>query len=304
MRAILCVLPLMVSACRRDGATKFSPASQPIVIGGEETGTVVARVGAGAITVDELRARIEEAGVLRDRYREPRELRALLDHEIRFELLAAEAQRRGFDRDPEVQEAARKAMVQKMLTRSLGEASSVSDDEVKAFYERNNAEYHQPERVQLELLRFDGAQAAAGARDKLKSGKGDALAYAQLRKELGLESTRDLELKYWSQEELEASAGTELAAAAFAATELGVLGPVVASGGKFYVWKPTGRRPAYHKAINEVADAIRTRLHRQRRAESFDALVRELREETPVTIDEAALRQVFPEPASTPAVKD
>jgi hypothetical protein len=283
----------LLCACKRD----FPQASsQAIALSPAKDGAVVASVGTQTITADELRARIDEAnGAARERYRDPREVHALLDNEIRFELLVGEALRRGYDRDPQVQEAARKAMVQKLLAAQLGEASEVTESDVQAFYDRNISEYRQPERVQLAIVKAESAQTGASVRDKLQRGKQDPMAFAALRTELGQESNRDLELKYWSFDELKAAYGEELAKASFDTREIGALGPVTRTSHGYFVFKLTGRRNAFHRATSDVAESIRLPLFRQRRSESFDALVRKLREDTKVTIDEAALRQVYVE---------
>jgi peptidyl-prolyl cis-trans isomerase C len=282
---VLCVL----ASCEK--RTEKSSSSMP-ASAEASTRSVVARVGPSVITEQSLLSRMEEQGASKDRFKDLSELRALLDNEIRFELLAVEAARRGFDRDPQVQEAAKKAMVQKMLGTALGDASKVPADDVKAFYERNIGEYRQLERVQVALLKVETAQQAHQVRERLQRQK-DAMAFTTLRAELGQESNRDLELKYWSKEELEASFGPELSQAAFATQELGALGPIVRTSHGFYVFRLTGRRAAFHRAIADVEESIRLRLFRQKRSEAFDDLVRRLRDETPVTVDEVVLRHML-----------
>jgi hypothetical protein len=191
-----------------------------------------------------------------------------------------------------VREAARRAMVQKMLAAQLEEESAVTDDEIEAFYMRNISEFKQPERVQIEILKLDAADKAAGARHRLI--KHDAL--PALRKEFGIESNRDLELKYWSKDELVASFGAEVAKAAFAISEIGAVAPVVKANGAFFVLQLTGKRPGFHRALRDVKDSVRLRLYRLQRGQSFEALVKELRERSEVTVDERALRQVVAQP--------
>ena len=289
----------MLVACKRDTT---QGGSQPIDMNPKKSSAIVAHVGAGAITTGELRARIDEnGGASRERYRDSREMHALLDNEIRFQLLVSEALRRGYDRDTEVQEAARKAMVQKLLAAQLGEASAVSEQDVRAFYDRNINEYRQPERMQLAIVKVESAAAGASVRDRLMKGKQDAMSFALMRNELGHESNRDLELKYWSSDELASAYGDELAKAVLSTQELGTFGPVTKTSHGYFVFKLTGRRAAFHRATSDVAESIRIRLFRQRRSEAFDALVRRLRDENKVTIDEAALRQVYVDtPASQP----
>ena len=66
------------------------------------------------ITADEVKARLDEQSpFIRQRYQSLERKKEFLDGLVRFELLARAAQQQGLDKDPDVQLAARKMMVQR-----------------------------------------------------------------------------------------------------------------------------------------------------------------------------------------------
>jgi hypothetical protein len=290
MRAASHLAFAALAACT--AGTPTQPASLPA-----PTGTVIARVGGVALTAAVLRARIDAQGGARERYKDPKELRAFVDNQVRFELLANEALRRGLDRDPDVQDANKRMMVQKLIEQRLENPAAIDDAAVQREYERTIGDYRQPERVQAAIIKLKSVAEANVVWRALAGGKSDARAFAELsKKHTGAEPNRDLELKYWSEDELVAAYGAELATAIFAVQHMGEVGPVVKGEGGFYVFRLTGRRAAFNRSLADVAPGIRQKLARQNRNDAFEAYVDELRGGTPVTIDDAALEHVWDAP--------
>ena len=288
MRMVTCLIVL--SACHRTDDVPKEIAIRPA------EGIVVARVGHVTLTAEVLRARMAAQGGV-ERYRDPKELRQFVDQQVRFELLAIEALRQGLDRDPDVQEAARRTMVEKLIDRQLTSPDAVDDEAVQREYDRAIGDYRQPERAQAAIIKLKSLADAQGALRSLQNGKSDAMTFAGLRKHYGAEEmNRDLELKYWSEEELKASYGAELAKAIFSVQQLGEVGPVTRSAKGFYVFKLTGRRAAFHRPLADVTGTIKKKLAQRRRNDEFEAYVDRLRGETEVSVDERALGEVTKEP--------
>lgn len=249
------------------------------------SGRVVARVGTLALTTELLRSRMEGG---RERYADPKELRAFVDNQIRFELLANEALKQGLDRDPEVQDAAKRAMVQKLIERRLENPAGIDDAAVQREYERTISDYRQPERAQVSLFKTKSAADATAVWRALSGGLVDPQALAELRKKhTGEEPNRDLELKYWSEDELKDAHGAELAKAVFAVQHMGDVGRV-----GLYVFKLTGRRAAFSRSLADVTPGLKQKLARQERNAIFDSYVDGLRNSTEVTFDESALKDL------------
>ena len=92
-------------------------------------GTPVASFGKDKITSEELQKRFAEmTPYVRARYQTLKDKQEYVDGLARFELLAAEAVRRGMANDPEVVETAKKVMVQKLLQKELEEKPTPAPD--------------------------------------------------------------------------------------------------------------------------------------------------------------------------------
>src|SRR4051812_38297106 len=77
-------------------------------------GTKVATFAKDSVTAEELKQRFSELSpYARARYQTPEQKKEYVDGLVRFELLAAEAMKRGLANDPDVVETAKKVMVQK-----------------------------------------------------------------------------------------------------------------------------------------------------------------------------------------------
>jgi hypothetical protein len=108
--SLMLVLGLLVpSGCRRKVTPPGLSELQP---------GVVARVDDTVITADELAGIIaRQPPAVRRNLANPARKRAFLDNEVRMTLLAAEARRRGYDRDPDFQRALRQQLASTLLQR-------------------------------------------------------------------------------------------------------------------------------------------------------------------------------------------
>src|SRR5262249_26685695 len=94
-------------------ATPASEAPAPAAV---DASQVVARVDDAVITVHDVQDRInKQSPFVRARYAATDKLREFIDSLIRFEVLSVEAQRRGYDRDPEVVRVMKQQMISKFL---------------------------------------------------------------------------------------------------------------------------------------------------------------------------------------------
>ena len=88
--------------------------------------------------------------------------------------------------------------------------------------------------------------------------------------------------------------------AVFQIAEVGQVFPQpVADAGRFHVVRLVSKQEAHQRSLEEVDAAVRTRLVRSLQEQAEDELVKRLRQNIPVSIDEAALERV-PEPTARP----
>src|SRR5688572_10560872 len=108
---------LVIAACQDTGTRdKGAPRKAAPGQAAGDLAIPLAKVDDVVITVGELQERINrQSPYIRNRYTSLEQKKEFLDSLIRFEVLAKEAQRRGFDQDPEVIRTMKQVMIQKLM---------------------------------------------------------------------------------------------------------------------------------------------------------------------------------------------
>ncbi len=278
--------------------------------GPKKTGPAVASGKGVTITADEFKARLDEQSpFIRARYTTLDRKKEFLDNLIRFEVLAEEARRQKLDQDPEVQLTLRKIMVQKLVQKSFQDpgaaAKELPEPELQKYYDEHKDEFVRPRKARLSAIILP---APAGSPDRVKKVATAKKALAKVKAEekknplafqqaVG-EFTEDAatkgvsgDLGFKSAEELEKSFGKELAAAAFA-LKAGEISGVIEGAQGVYVIRLAGMQEELSRSFDQVKAQIGQKLTRERRTKEFDELVKKLREEAKVTVDDKALEAV------------
>lgn len=300
----LLVALALVSACDRKaegqkaqhrgtGAPSAPPQSA------EELSTPLAKIDDVIITLGEFQERINrQSPYIRARYTSLEQKKEFLDSLIRFEVLAKEAYRRGFDKDPEVIRTMKQVMIQKLMRDEFDAkvtADSITDAEMKAYYDANLADYVRPEEVRVSAIILKNK---AQAERVLLEAKGEA---GKTNK-----GFRDLVLKYSTDEETKLRGGDlryidmqnkdlppAVIQGAFALVNTGDVSPVIAAGdGTYYILKQTGRRKASTKAFEDAKAQIRNKLFREKRLAAQKEFIDNLRAKAKIEIDEPNLAKV------------
>ncbi len=273
---------------------------------------VVAEVADVEITVGEVEDAINvQSPFLRQRYQEPSKLREFVQQMIRFELMAAEAQRKGYDDHDAVVRTRKQNAVQRMIRERFDEQltpESIPEEEVRAYYDSHDAEFHRPEMVRASHILLDTREEAVAAIAELQGQ--DARAFRQAARERSVDTETKLrggDLRYFTQEgrginAQDAEVDPAIVAAAFRLQEVGdVSAQPVEVGEKFSVIKLTGRRPEEHRSFEEASQTIRLRMWRERRQSGLEELVRELRERYSPEIHEERMAPISLDPPPEPA---
>ncbi len=109
-----------------------------VVFAQAKDSAVVATVGAKKITLDELNKKY--ADVISQVLANPPTKKVFLEELVRFEVGVQEARKRGFEKDPIVQDRINQEMYKALLEKEIGkkvEDSTVSEEEMKAWYANN-----------------------------------------------------------------------------------------------------------------------------------------------------------------------
>jgi len=273
-------------------------------------GTPVARFGGDSISAEELQQRfLEMSPYARARFQTVEQRRDYLEGLVRFELLAQEAVRRGMANDPEVLESTKKVMVQRLLNQELEKTgqAAVSEEDLKAEYERHRSDFQRPEMVRLSHVFLAApkgdaqrAQKLELARQVLKEAQAlnaaDFGAFghlAQQRSEEPRTKPLDGDLRFLTRDELSAQYGAEVLAASDELKAAGdVLPRVVETDAGFHVLKLRARQPALSQSVSEVKVQLESRIHYERRTARMEQLLEELKRRAGYTVDREALAKV------------
>jgi peptidyl-prolyl cis-trans isomerase C len=241
----------------------------------------------GEVTVGELEdAIVRQSPFMRQRYLDVTARRELLEKHLRFELLAAEAERRGFAKDPTVEQAIKQNAVQGMMKTAIDTAvtpESITAAEVKAYYDA-----HLDEFVRAATRRASQVVVATEAEAKalVEQAKSmDMRGFRELARDKSIDEDTKLrggDLRYFdakgSAQGDDPPVDAELAKAVFTLANVGDTYPKpVKLGSVFAVLKLTGVRPANERTLAQADETIRMRLWRDKRQGMLDTLLTELR---------------------------
>lgn len=298
------VLALGCAKKSEDAPPPESAAAQTApAVSASERDTPLAKIDGVVITLGELEERINrQSPYVRGRYTSLEQKKEFLDNLIRFEVLAKEAARRGLERDADVVRTMKQVMIQKLINQEFDDKitpDSITEEELRAYYDANQEEYVRPEEVRASAIVFDNrAQAerilaeARGEAGKTNKGFRDLVAKYSSDDDTKL---RGGDLRYFTVDDPELPAA--VVKAAFALPQVGDISEVVdGQDGKFYVLKQTNRRKGSTRSFEDAKPAIRNTLFREKRSRAQSAFVEGLRAKAKIEIDEASLAKVRIEP--------
>jgi peptidyl-prolyl cis-trans isomerase C len=252
----------------------------------------VARVGGVTITVGEFEDLLNEAPPqIREAYADPARRREYLEQIVATHLLADEARRRGLDRDPQVSQSIRQILRQRVEQTVILEAitpESVTDEEVRQWYQSHLTDYQQPEYRRATAVIAADRETAQRVIDEARRARGDMRRVRDLVRQHSVdeESKRNEgDLFYFQRTGApsgeRAAVPAPLAAAVFALTrEMDVTAqPVALAEGRFGVAVLTGIRPEMRRALDSpgVTASIREFIVRERRREREERMLADLR---------------------------
>ena len=287
-------LVVLALACCADPETHPAPGETATI----DEGPVVGRYAGGVVTREELTKAAERMPpALRAKFDSPAGRRELVRSLIDKRLLVLEAQRRGFQDDPEIRrqvdELEERLVIKALLAAEEKAAPAPSQKELRDYYEAHKAELASAARVRLSRVLVKVAAGASDADRKRASLKAERLArllgegqsMAQIApKGDGPERERGGDLGFLTG----ASGDPALERAALALRTPGELSPVIACAEGFAVLqlaeRREGRVPSFEEARAEVIGRLAP--HCQRKL--FDDLLSRLRTSAEIQLTELA----------------
>jgi len=278
-----------------------------------EKGQIVARIGERTITLAEFEARLNQQSTFaRARYNSPSRRREFLDELVRFELIAMEAESKGYADHPDVRMVQKQAMVRQFTTKELGQLvkmKDIADAEVRAYFDAHPEEYSRPPRLRASHILLNDETVAKAILLELQS----KLAKAP---ETSLKLFAEYAKKHSKDTETTAQGGDLLffgkpgethvkrpqnappvsravAIAAYGLQKVGALVPApVKSPAGWHLVQKTGFKRAYQRDFASVRRTIQNKLFHRRKGEAMDQFMAELRGKTKIDVDEAVLAKV------------
>jgi peptidyl-prolyl cis-trans isomerase C len=263
-----------------------------------ELATAIAEIDGFVITLADFQDRInKQSPYIRARYTSLERKKEFLDNLVRFEVLAAEAKKRGMDQDPEVVRTMKQVMIQKLMKVEFDtrvKPEDVTEAEMKKFYDEHSAEYNKPEEVRVSAIIVKDKATADKVAGLAKGPQGqDNKGFRDLVTQYSTDDVtkqRGGDLRYFAADTTEVP--KDVVAASFKLEKTGdVAGPIKTDSG-FYVIKQTGRRQALTKNFDEVKRQIQNRIYRDKRTKAMEDFVSGLKTKAKITVHEDALAKV------------
>ncbi len=285
----------LATGCGSHGAhAPDAGAAQPLQNGltQAQAKQVLVKIGDETITVGELADRLaDQSPYLRARYQSPERRREFLDNLIRFELLATEAQHRGYDTLPEVQRTAKQVMIQQMMKDLFEDKiklSDITDAEIQQYYQQHQDEFHKPAQMRASRILVRNRAKAQHLLSQILAHANDVSLFRQLAQKNNEDAaTRDRfgDLHFFSKpgeqqpdQPDQDTVPAPIAEAAFKIEQIGGVYPqLVHTDDGWNIVKLTGRRAALNRTLEEARRPIQNRLWRQKREQSVDAFIAKLR---------------------------
>ena len=258
---------------------------------------VLAKVGDRTITVGEFADRLaSQSPYLRARVESRDRRKEFLDNLVRFELLAYEARRRGYEDKPEITRARRSAMIQQLVKREVDaplEALEISDEEIKAIYDANPGDFSRPAQVRASHIFI--ANRARARKLLAQAKKADLAGFRKLAREQSEDEatkSRGGDLQFFEADR-EGSPAKAIRDAAFSLDRVGLVYPdLVEEGGGYHIIMLTGKRAPLTRTFEQAKRTIRHKLIRERKEAAIAELTERLRKDIEVEVDYDALKDI------------
>ncbi|MEO1336368.1 MAG: peptidyl-prolyl cis-trans isomerase, partial [Myxococcota bacterium] len=266
-----------------------------------DQGEAIAVVGPVTLTTDEFAQRLKaQTPFARMQLQDPKRLQEFIKNEVRLEILAQEAWRRGLQDDPEVLQQFKRILTQRVIQDEMTRLAAkikITDGELIKAYEAQKAEFVKAPQVRLsQIVRFVKSDAERTAAQKLlaktrqevlaQERKSNYRAFANAAKKSSQdETTRDAggDLQFLTRDQLTERYGAQVAQHMFDAVKVGDLA-VADAPNAVVLFKKTGVRRGVNRTFEQVRSQLRGRLGQQKRTEAFNNFVDKIKKDQNIEV--------------------
>ncbi|MCE5312861.1 MAG: peptidyl-prolyl cis-trans isomerase [Nitrospiraceae bacterium] len=148
-------------------------------------GGYAVKIDGTKITKQEIQTEISALPeVAREFYKGPEGTERLINELVNREMLYMEAKKKGFEKTPEfkkkLEDFKKVTLIQQMLGKEMEGWSKVTDEDVKAYYDKNKADMIEPTKIRLSHIVVNNEQDAIKAAERLKKGEDFAKVAAEM----------------------------------------------------------------------------------------------------------------------------
>lgn len=248
-------------------------------------GQILARVNNTVITLDEFNKKIE---MLPKQYQDivKNQKKNFLDDIVKEELLYQEALKSNIDKDPEtqkvVEEAKKKIIVFRLINDRVNEKVSVSDEEIKKYYDEHSEDFLMPERWRASHILVSARQEAEDIKNKLAGGA----SFEDIAKEKSKDATAKQggDVGYFSKGQLIPEFET-----ACLALEIGQISDIVETKFGYHIIKLMDKKSPEVQKFEDVKDLIKKEREREQQKGLFENMMNDLMKSGKVTINSGLL---------------
>jgi peptidyl-prolyl cis-trans isomerase C len=290
-------LMLTVLCCCWMASCRKTPVAQT----GVSPEQIVAEIDTVKITIDDLDKKVAKLPLsVREQLRtSPGRRKSLVDGSVRFEILAQEAARHGYDKDPEVVQAHKEQMVNQLIRHEMNEQfkpENVPDAEAQKYYETHFSEYNRAEQVRVSDVLVKTLTEAMRVVAEAKSlGPHNGEGFRELVEEHSIDARTKGQGGDLGAIDRNSKLPRALVDAAFALAPGAISGPIKTDEG-FHVLKCQERIAASTRPFQAVKAEIQSRLAAGARAKAMDVWFAQVKSSHQVHIFEDRLAKVGQRP--------
>ncbi|MFT5430782.1 MAG: peptidyl-prolyl cis-trans isomerase C [Myxococcota bacterium] len=277
----------------------------------QERNLVVAKVGDVTITLGDVESQLSsQPAFARARFRSFDKKVEFLNNLVQFELLAMEAQAKGYDTDPDVVLAMKRAMIQEYTQNDLQKlvtAASVTDEDVARYYENNRPMFQKEEQIRVSHILFENQESADKGQLELQSAiKADPARSRQIFSDFARRLSKDIktdyvngDLNFFTKAGYVDPSRAEvirlpdlLVETAFAISGVNEISKVIKTEQGWHILQLTNRRPAVNRAMADAKRQITNILLRERKDAARQKFIADLRAKAKVEVFEDKLKLI------------
>jgi peptidyl-prolyl cis-trans isomerase C len=285
---IVVMAMLAAAGCSHDAPERKPPPATPPPAQSADEGKVIATYAHKRLTQGTFTREIERLPPRsRMQLAAPDRKRQFVDNYILNDLLAAEGDARGYDKDPDIErqvaELRRRLVVQRVM-KDFQEPPDVTDAEVRAYYDQNRRMFSGAQ-IRASHILVKDEDLAKRLREELRKDPSQFEELAKTNSTDTATAARGGDLGFFGQGRMVAP----FEQAAFGLDRPGDISEVVKTPFGFHIIKLTERKEGTERPFDEVKERIRVNLMNQRRQDETQHRLDQLRAKADVKVDDEVL---------------